>query len=74
MVLTISHGGHAERTHRTIKEEEIDLSEHEDYTVPSVNWLWSVLKAARQGSSQVVSVLAKFASQRHTRRLEEASS
>jgi hypothetical protein len=39
MVLTISHGGHAERTHRTIKEEEIDLSEHEDYTVPSVNWL-----------------------------------
>ena len=29
----------AERTHRTIKDEEIDLSEHEDYTVPSVNRL-----------------------------------
>jgi hypothetical protein len=29
---TKRHGGYSGRIHRTIKEEEVDVSEHEDYT------------------------------------------
>jgi hypothetical protein len=39
MALANSHGGYDERIDRTIKEEEVDLSEHEHYTVLSFDWL-----------------------------------
>ncbi|HSR32133.1 MAG TPA: hypothetical protein VLY63_16345 [Anaerolineae bacterium] len=75
MALANARGVCAGRIRRTIKEEKIDLSEHEDYTAACREL---ALTFAESGSpritSPVVSTLAKFESQRHTRRLEEGSS
>jgi len=75
MALATSRGVCAGRIHRTIKEEKIDLSEQEDYTAVSCEL---ALTFAESGSpritSPVVGTLAKFESQRQTRRLEGDSS
>ena len=75
MALANSRGTCAERIHQTIKEEKIDLSEHEDYTAASCEpALTFVENGSPRINSPVVSRLAKFESQRQPRRLEEGSS
>jgi hypothetical protein len=72
MALANSHGGYDERIDRTIKEEEVDLSEHEHYTdaVFQLGLMFAEIGLPRI-ASQVVSTLAKFESQWLTRSLEE---
>jgi hypothetical protein len=64
MALANSHGGCGERIDRTIKEEEVDLSEHDHYTAAVFQ---SGLMLAEIGppsiTSQGGSSLAKFESQ-----------
>jgi len=74
MALANSRGGCAERIHRTIKEEKIDLSEHEDYTAAVCELaLTFVESGSPRFTSPVVSTLAKFESQWGTRSLEAYS-
>jgi hypothetical protein len=55
------HGGYAERIHLTIKEEGIDLSEHEDYTAAACE---SALTFAESDPSSVTSQVVRA----HTKR------
>ena len=75
MALANARGVCPGRICRTIKEEKIDLSEHEDYTAASCEpTLTFVESGSSRITSPVASTRAKFESQRHTRRLEEGGS
>jgi hypothetical protein len=64
MALANSRGACAKWIHRTIKEEKIDLSEHEDYTAASCEpALTFVESGSPRINSPVVSTVAKFESQ-----------
>jgi hypothetical protein len=75
MAFENSRRGYGERLARTIKEAEVDLSEHEHYTdtVFQLGLMFAEIGSPNI-TSQVDSTLAKVESQWLTRNFEECSS